>query len=68
LRSKDLEKAFVGLSKTDYAQRVSPTLLSATQVGNMYCASLYGTLASLLSNVPADKLVCKETFFLFFSF
>ena len=63
MRSKDLEKAFVGLSKPDYGQRVTPTLLSATQVGNMYCASLYGTLASLLSNVPVDKLVYVKKFF-----
>jgi len=59
-RSKDLEKAFVGLSKSDYGKRVLPTLLTATQIGNMYCASLYGTLASLLSNVTADELIGKR--------
>lgn len=58
-RSKDLEKAFITLSKSDYNKRVIPTLLAATQIGNMYCASLYGSLASLLSNVPSDELVCK---------
>ena len=53
-------------AKADYGQRVLPTLLAATQIGNMYCASLYGTFASLLSNVPADQLVCKEITFLFY--
>ncbi|RGB30289.1 hydroxymethylglutaryl-coenzyme A synthase C terminal-domain-containing protein [Rhizophagus diaphanus] len=59
-RSKDLEKAFITLSKSDYNKRVIPTLLAATQIGNMYCASLYGSLASLLSNVPSDELIGKR--------
>ncbi|RIA91322.1 hydroxymethylglutaryl-CoA synthase [Glomus cerebriforme] len=59
-RSKDLEKAFVELSKSDFNKRVKPTLLTATQIGNMYCASLYGTLVSLLSNTPADELIGKR--------
>ncbi|CAG8597971.1 13781_t:CDS:10 [Funneliformis mosseae] len=60
LRSKDLEKAFMELSKPYYEKKVNPTLLASTQVGNMYCASLYSTLASLLSNVPADNLIGKR--------
>ncbi|CAI2185572.1 4291_t:CDS:10 [Funneliformis geosporum] len=60
LRSKDLEKAFMELSKPYYEKKVKPTLLASTQVGNMYCASLYSTLASLLSNVPADDLTGKR--------
>lgn len=57
LRSKELEKAFVGISKSFYQSRVLPTLLLATQVGNMYCASLYGTLVSLLSSEDGKDLV-----------
>jgi len=64
--SKELEKAFIGLSKSDYNKRVIPTLLAPSQVGNMYSASLYSTLASLLSNVPANDLVCKRSLFFFF--
>ncbi|CAG8652357.1 10355_t:CDS:2, partial [Acaulospora morrowiae] len=60
LRSKDVEKAFIAISKADYAKKVAPTLLASTQVGNMYCASLYACLASALSNIPVDELVGKR--------
>lgn len=60
LRSKELEKALVGISKSFYQSRVLPTLLLATQIGNMYCASLYGTLVSLLSSEDEKDLIGKR--------
>ncbi|CAG8596787.1 7948_t:CDS:10 [Ambispora leptoticha] len=60
LVSKDLEKAFVNLSKGEYTKNVLPALFIATQNGNMYTASLYGSLASLLGEVPSEQLVGKR--------
>jgi hydroxymethylglutaryl-CoA synthase len=34
-----------------------PGLMVAKNMGNMYCGSLYGGLASLLSNVSPEELV-----------
>ncbi|CAG8432849.1 7337_t:CDS:2 [Diversispora eburnea] len=59
-KSKDLEKAFIGISKTEYENKVKPTLLAATEIGNMYCASLYGCLAAALSIIPTDELPIPE--------
>ncbi|KAG9297963.1 hypothetical protein G9A89_018791 [Geosiphon pyriformis] len=60
LNSKELEKAFVALSESEYTKMVLPTLLLATQNGNMYTASLYGALISLLATVPSDDLIGKR--------
>ncbi|KAI8853222.1 hydroxymethylglutaryl-coenzyme A synthase C terminal-domain-containing protein [Chytridium lagenaria] len=57
---KDLEKAFVDLTKAEFAAKVSPGLLASKNVGNMYCGSLYAGLASLLSEVPSEQLVNKR--------
>ena len=57
LTSKDLERTLLALSKADFLKKVSPSLDVASQVGNMYCASLYGCLVSLVSNIPSDDLV-----------
>ena len=47
---KDLESAFVGLSKAAYATQVLPSTLLPIHLGNMYTASLYGGLLSVLYN------------------
>lgn len=60
LGSKEVEKAFMGLSKADYAARVSPSMRCAARCGNMYTASLYGGLASLLSTVEPETLRGKR--------
>jgi len=57
---------FVGLSKGHYKKHVEPSMQCAQRCGNMYTASLYGSLASLLSTVEpvdiyqgqADRDVC----------
>jgi len=55
LTDKTLEKTFVALSKNHYKKHVEPSMECAQRCGNMYTASLYGGLASLLSTVaPAD--------------
>jgi len=55
LTDKTLEKTFVSLSKGHYKKHVEPSMECAQRCGNMYTASLYGGLASLLSTVePAD--------------
>jgi hydroxymethylglutaryl-CoA synthase len=55
LTDKTLEKTFVALSKAHYKKHVEPSMECAQRCGNMYTASLYGGLASLLATVaPAD--------------
>ncbi|CAG8662464.1 24875_t:CDS:10, partial [Racocetra persica] len=60
LQSKELEKAFMEVSKTSYTKKVLPNLMAATQIGNMYCASIYSCLATLLSNVAPEELLGKR--------
>jgi len=45
---KDLEKSFLKVSQELYNKKTLPSLLIATQVGNMYTASLYSCLISYL--------------------
>ena len=47
--NRDVEKAFLAVSKDIFAAKTKPSLLLASQVGNMYTPSLYGGLASLLA-------------------
>ncbi|CCJ29245.1 unnamed protein product [Pneumocystis jirovecii] len=60
LVDKNLEKQFMDLSKKRFQSRVSVTLDMSTNVGNMYTASLYGCLVSLLSNVSSSDLIGKR--------
>ncbi|KAI9785626.1 MAG: 3-hydroxy-3-methylglutaryl coenzyme A synthase [Candelina submexicana] len=56
LSDKGIEKAFMAISKKRFQDRVQPGIEVPTMCGNMYCASVYGSLVSLLSNVTSDKL------------
>ena len=56
LSDKNIEKTFIGLSKKKFQQRVQPGIQVPTMCGNMYCASVYGSLCSLLSNVGSESL------------
>ncbi|KAF5734842.1 3-hydroxy-3-methylglutaryl Co-enzyme A synthase [Tripterygium wilfordii] len=49
-QSRDLEKVSQQLAKPLYDSKVQPTTLIPKQVGNMYTASLYAALASVLHN------------------
>lgn len=56
LTDKTVEKTFMGLSKKNFQARVQPSIEVPTMCGNMYCASVYGSLVALLSNVTSDQL------------
>jgi len=60
LTDKTVEKTFMGLAKKRFASRIQPSVQVPTMCGNMYCASVYGSLCSLLSNVPSDELQGKR--------
>ena len=54
LTDKTVEKTFMALSKKRFQTRVQPGAQVPTMCGNMYCASVYGSLVALLSNVPVE--------------
>ena len=60
LSDKTVEKTFLGLSKKKFQARVQPGIQVPTMCGNMYCASVYGSLCSLLSYVSNDELRGKK--------
>ncbi|GJP83227.1 hypothetical protein CLOP_g13406 [Closterium sp. NIES-67] len=49
LVDRDLEKTAMRVAGPVYSSKVGPTTMVGKRVGNMYCASLYGSLASLLA-------------------
>lgn len=55
LKSKELEKLFVTLSKDRFKARVEPCIAAPTLCGNMYTASLYCSLISLISNIDPEE-------------
>jgi hydroxymethylglutaryl-CoA synthase len=59
LKSKELEKLFVTLSKDRFKSRVEPCIAAPAQCGNMYTASLYCSLISLISNIDLENSVGK---------
>ncbi|KAH8663054.1 putative hydroxymethylglutaryl-CoA synthase [Tricladium varicosporioides] len=60
LTDKVVEKTFMGLTKKRFNERVQPSIEVPTMCGNMYCASVYGGLVSLLSNVDSATLQGKR--------
>ncbi|EIN03878.1 hydroxymethylglutaryl-CoA synthase [Punctularia strigosozonata HHB-11173 SS5] len=60
LTDKTLEKAFMAVAKADYAALVEPSMHCAKRCGNMYTASLYGGLSSLVSAVEPAELKGKR--------
>ena len=60
LSDKVVEKTFMGLTKKRFNERVAPSIEVPTMCGNMYCASVYGGLVSLLSNVDSAALQGKR--------
>jgi hydroxymethylglutaryl-CoA synthase len=57
---KTVEKTFMALAKKRFASRVQPSINVPTQCGNMYCGSVYGSLASILANVDSQTLQGKR--------
>lgn len=60
LTDKVVEKTFMGLTKKRFQERVNPSIQVATNVGNMYCASVWGGLAGLVSYISSDALQGKR--------
>jgi hydroxymethylglutaryl-CoA synthase len=54
LSDKNVEKTFMGLTKKRFNDRVKPSLDVPSLCGNMYTATVYSGLASLISNVSFD--------------
>ena len=50
----------MAFGKDDYAKRVIPSMRCAARCGNMYTASLYGGLSSVLSVVEPQQLLGKR--------
>lgn len=57
---RDLEKAFMKHSQDLFNEKTKPSLHVATNIGNMYTASLYGGLASYLISKSPDQLIGKK--------
>lgn len=51
---RDVENLFMGYSKATFNQKTKPSLLLASQVGNMYTPSVYSGLVSLLISAEGD--------------
>lgn len=60
LTDKMLEKIFMGLTKKRFCERVLPSIEAPTMCGNMYTASVYSGIVSLLSNVDSAALQGKR--------
>lgn len=60
LSDRGIEKTFMGLAKKRFEDRVKPSLTAPTMCGNMYTASVYSGLISLLSNVEPENLLGKR--------
>ncbi|KAF7364271.1 3-hydroxy-3-methylglutaryl coenzyme A synthase [Mycena sanguinolenta] len=57
---KNIEKTFIAAGKTSFAAKVDPGMACSRRLGNMYTASLYGCLASLLSTISSADLLGKR--------
>ena len=57
LTDKTIEKTFMRLTDKAYKEKIYPGTLCARNVGNMYTASVYSSLASIITEFPADKLL-----------
>ena len=60
LTDKSVEKTFIAASKASFAQKSNPGMACSRRLGNMYTASLYGCLASLLSQAEPAQLRGKR--------
>ncbi|KAG0666798.1 3-hydroxy-3-methylglutaryl coenzyme A synthase [Monosporozyma unispora] len=59
LTDKRIEKTFLPIAKELFNARVKPSLEIPTNTGNMYTASVFASLASLLHFVGNDQLLGK---------
>ena len=54
---KEIGQTFGNLIKSEYKQKVEPTLLLSKQLGNTYTGSLYMSILSLVSQKTDNELV-----------
>ena len=57
ITDKNVEKTFMILTKKRFTERIYPSTLAGRLVGNMYTASVFSSLASILSEYPAEELL-----------
>ena len=60
LLDKTRERTFMGVAKAEFESTVEKGMKCARRCGNMYTASLYGGLASLLASVEPSELRGKR--------
>lgn len=60
LTDRNLEKVFLGLAKAESNKRITPALKVATNTGNMYTASCWSSLASVLFFIGNEELQGKK--------
>lgn len=60
LTDRNVEKVFLGLAKEQSAKRLTAALKVPTNTGNMYTASCWASLASLLYFIGSDELQDKR--------
>lgn len=60
ISDKTIEKTFMALAKKRFASRVQPSIQVPTMCGNMYCASVYGSLISLICNISSEEMQGKR--------
>ncbi|KAB5542921.1 hydroxymethylglutaryl-coenzyme A synthase C terminal-domain-containing protein [Coniochaeta sp. 2T2.1] len=60
LTDKVVEKTFMTLTKKRFQERVNGSIQVATNVGNMYCASVWGGLASIIGHIESEDLQGKR--------
>ncbi|CUM66780.1 uncharacterized protein PRCAT00004461001 [Priceomyces carsonii] len=60
LTDRVVEKTFLGLAKEQTAIRVAPALKVPTNTGNMYTASAWASLSSILYFIGSEKLQNKR--------
>ncbi|WPK26763.1 hypothetical protein PUMCH_004124 [Australozyma saopauloensis] len=60
LTDRNLEKVFLGLAKQESARRLTPALKLATNTGNMYTASCWTSLSSVLYFIGNEELQGKR--------
>ena len=60
LTDKALEKTFIAVAKPAFESTVEASMKCARRCGNMYTASLYGGLASLIASIEPEQLKGKR--------
>lgn len=60
MQEKAVEKTSVSIASLAFKQTVLPGLSCAKRCGNMYTASLYGGLASVIANIEPEDLIGKR--------